>query len=169
MSQAKSVDTTNAPGNEPGHLLALARQNAARGAALLNLRSLRREAREEISRLIAFLDASDPYVMTELEDDDDREEVGDSEPSLGSFDRMANQEKSWRSTGADLDAELDTADFEPSLGSIEYHTPEHQSQELWVKGGSRDLEQDDAESGIGDLDGLLEQIGTQDWQTGGMV
>jgi hypothetical protein len=25
------------------------------------------------------------------------------------------------------------------------------------------------ESGIGDLDGLLEQIGTQSWQSGGMV
>jgi hypothetical protein len=108
--------------------------------------------------------------MTELEDDDDREEGGDTEPSFGGFDRMANQEKSWRSVGlADLDAELDTADDEPSLGSFEYHNPEHQSQERWAAGGSRDIEQDDAESGVGDDDGLLEQIGTKDWRHGGMV
>jgi hypothetical protein len=31
-----------------------------------------------------------------------------------------------------------------------------------------DREQDLSESGIGDLDGLLEQVGTQDWQQGGM-
>jgi hypothetical protein len=34
--------------------------------------------------------------MTQLEEDDDREEGGDREPSLGSFDRMANQEKAYR-------------------------------------------------------------------------
>ena len=33
----------------------------------------------------------------------------------------------------------------------------------------RDLELDHAESGIGDLDGLLEQLGTQDWQQGAMA
>jgi hypothetical protein len=32
----------------------------------------------------------------------------------------------------------------------------------------RSREQDLSESGIGDLDGLLEQVGTQDWQQGGM-
>jgi hypothetical protein len=41
---------------------------------------LRREARAEINRLIDLLDRSDSYVMNELEDDDDREEVGDAEP-----------------------------------------------------------------------------------------
>ena len=30
-----------------------------------------RQARQAINRLIDFLDRSDPYVMTELEDDDD--------------------------------------------------------------------------------------------------
>lgn len=34
---------------------------------------------------------------------------------------------------------------------------------------SDDLEQDLAESGIADLDGLLEQVGTQDWQQGAMA
>src|SRR5262245_51325692 len=73
-----------------------ARQQAERTQAVINLTRLRNEARQEINRLIDFLDESDPYVMTELADDDDREEVGDSEPSLGSFDRMTDQEKSYQ-------------------------------------------------------------------------
>jgi hypothetical protein len=45
----------------------------------------------------------------------------------------------------------------------------HLNQEVWAKGDRRDLEQDDRESGIGDHDGLLEQVGTQDWQQGAMA
>jgi hypothetical protein len=42
---------------------------------LADFQQLRREAQRTIDRLIVFLDRSDPYVMTELEDDDcDREE-----------------------------------------------------------------------------------------------
>jgi hypothetical protein len=42
---------------------------------LADFQQLRQEARRTIDRLIAFLDRSDPYVMTELEDDDcDRED-----------------------------------------------------------------------------------------------
>jgi hypothetical protein len=105
---------------------------------------LRREAREEIRRLIELLDASDEYVTTELEDDDDREEGGDSEPSLGNLDRITDQEKSWRPVGgADLDAELDTSDDEPALGSLDHH----HSQDQWASGDRRSLEQDDAEIG----------------------
>jgi len=37
---------------------------------LADFQQLRREARNTINRLIDFLDRSDPYVMTELEDDD---------------------------------------------------------------------------------------------------
>jgi hypothetical protein len=69
----------------------------------------------EIERLITFLDACDPYVVNELEGDDDREEVGDREPSLGSFDRMINQEKSYRQAfcaAGDTDAEQDDCDRE---------------------------------------------------------
>ncbi|MGY3344695.1 MULTISPECIES: hypothetical protein [unclassified Bradyrhizobium] len=60
-----------------------------------DLDRLRKEASAEIERLIAFLDATDPYVTTELEADND--------------------------------------------------------------------------SGIGDWDGLHEQVGTQDWQQGAMA
>jgi hypothetical protein len=146
----------------------LVQQEAARIQSIQTLCRMRREARHEIARLIQFLDASDGYVMTELEDDDDREPVADEEPSLGSFDRVTNQEKSWRAmSAADLDAELDTSDDESALGSLDHD--HHPNQEQWAACGRRDLEQDDTESGIGDIDGLLEQVGTHDWQRGGMV
>jgi hypothetical protein len=109
---------------------ALARQQLARIHSVQSLVRLRRDARDEITRLIEFLDASDEYVMTELEDDSELEEVGDREPSLGSFDRMLNQEKSYAQS---------FGEFIPSV----------------------DAEQDGAESGIADEDGLREQYGKQ--------
>ena len=93
---------------------ALARQQLSRIRSINALARLRREAREEISRLIEFLDASDEYVMTELEDEAELEEGGDSEPSLGSFDRMLNQEKSYAQSSGEfipsVDAEYDAAE-----------------------------------------------------------
>jgi hypothetical protein len=66
------------------------------------------------------------------------------------------------------DAELEEDDpaghdgtLEPSLGSI---GEQQINQELWSTGDRRDLEQDPAESGLGDHDGLAEQVGSQDWQ-----
>ncbi|MCP3399920.1 hypothetical protein [Bradyrhizobium sp. CCGB20] len=43
-------------------------QELRRRMALSDLARLRKEASAEIERLIAFLDASDPYVMTEREE-----------------------------------------------------------------------------------------------------
>jgi hypothetical protein len=132
---------------------------------------LRKDARDEVERLIQFLDKTDDYVSRELEDDDDLEAVGDEEPSLGSFDRMTDQSKAWGQhrlwDPPEVDAEQDDAETEPSLGSLD----QHNNQEQWAAGDPRDLELDGAESGIGDLDGLLEQIGTNDWTAGrgGMV
>ena len=114
-------------------------------------------------RLVAFLDDLDGDPDLE---DDEREIPEDAEPSLGSFDRMTNQEKSYSVGACDVDAEQDTADDEPALGSLDHPSL---SQEGWATGDRRDLEQDGAESGIGDIDGLLEQIGGQDWQRGGMI
>ncbi|MGK7056893.1 hypothetical protein AB4853_10465 [Bradyrhizobium sp. 1050_B9_N1_2] len=116
-------------------------QQRERARALSDLARLRKEATAEITRLIAFLDASDPYVMTELEDDISAD-LEDDNPAED-----------------DDPAENDLED-EPSLGSLDHH----HSQERWAAGGRRDLEQDHAESGIGDHDGLLEQVGSQDWQ-----
>jgi hypothetical protein len=71
----------------------LARQNRERDKAIKRLFRLREKASAEIERLVAFLDASDVYVATELEhaiddgpcDTDELEvEEGNDEPSLGS-------------------------------------------------------------------------------------
>ena len=89
--------------------------------------------------------------------------MGDEEPSLGSFDRLTDQEKSWRQyrqASHDVDAEQDDADAEPALGSLD----QHDDQGHWADGGRRDLELDGAESGIADHDGLLEQVGVGGWQ-----
>jgi hypothetical protein len=145
----------------------LAQQEAGRLQSIQTLQRMRREARNEISRLIQFLDQSDEYVMSELEDDDDREEGGDSEPSLGSFDGMTNQEKSYRGGSSESDVELDTADDEPSLGASEHYHPGNQSSWAWGDSGDREddagdnSEHDEAESGIGDENGLREQCGYQ--------
>jgi hypothetical protein len=71
----------------------LARQQREREKALKRLAKLRQKASAEIDRLLAFLDANDPYVAAELEyaiddgpcDSDELEiEEGNDEPSLGS-------------------------------------------------------------------------------------
>jgi hypothetical protein len=77
-------------------------------------RATRQGSQRRDRRLIQFLDKTDNYLSRELEDDGDREAVGDDEPSLGSFDRMMNQEKSYRQTfgEADIDGEQHDADRE---------------------------------------------------------
>jgi hypothetical protein len=66
------------------------------------------------------------------------------------------------------DDELDGAgevDGEPSLGSANPHPVSiGVDQTLWAAGAADDREQDAAESGIADFEGLLEQVGSQDWQ-----
>jgi hypothetical protein len=101
---------------------------------------LRKEARDEIYRLVRFLDETDDYVSRELEDDDSclHEDGGDPEPSLGSFDRLADQSKAWLSTQGEFcvgtDAEVDDCDKEDD-----------------------DPAEESEPSGIGDYDGLQEQ------------
>jgi hypothetical protein len=134
---------------------------------------LRKEARDEIDRLIRFLDESDNHM--ELEPDDEGDD-SDIEPSLGSFDRMADQSKAWRQSAGELcfsiDAEQDDADnedgdpAEPSLGSV---GDVHFDQGRWAAGSRCDLEQDDGETGIADQDGLDEQVPFRDWMMVGMV
>jgi hypothetical protein len=91
----------------------------------------------------------------------------DDEPSLGSFERMTDQTNAWQQRSLygcpAVDGEHDRADDEPSLGSLDHN----HSQSRWAAGGRRDMEEDLAESGIADLDGLLEQIGSPDDCMGG--
>jgi len=108
---------------------------------------LRKEARDEIDRLIRFLDSTDNHMELEPEDEADDSET---EPSLGSFDRMADQSKAWQQTAGELcfsiDAEQDDADDEDS-----------------------DPAEESEPSGIGDQDGLDEQVPFRDWSYVGMV
>jgi hypothetical protein len=90
---------------------------------------LRSDARDEINRLLKFIDETDNHTELEPEDEDDDAELEDSDPAE------------------------DDGLQEPSLGSLGDH---HPNQARWAAGGRRDLEQDDGETGIGDLDGLLE-------------
>jgi hypothetical protein len=101
---------------------------------------VRRAARDEIERLIAWLDSTIDVDEDSAVDDDpcDDQEL---EPSLGSFDRMSDQIRAWQGGNYDVDAELDKCDDEDS-------DPAEASEA----------------SGIGDQDGLVEQIGRQDWQ-----
>jgi hypothetical protein len=152
MSQADSTNTTGAPGDDPGrqfatHLANLAAQERARQKALRRVFKLRQKASTEIDRLIAFLDACDPYVTTELEENCE--------------DEAAQCE----GEGEQCDDEGSESDKEPSLGSLDHRD----SQELWAIGNRSDRELDDAESGIADQDGLDEQVPFRDWQNVGMV
>ena len=129
---------------------------------------LRKAARDEIDRLLTFLDETDNHMEREPDGDEldaSYPESGvkavhpieDDEPSLGSFDRMTDQSKAWRQGNLweppEVDAEQDDADAEPSLGSIEDHpngyydgsdaSGHHRSQERWAAGNRDDCEGDE--------------------------
>ena len=103
---------------------------------------LRKEARDEIDRLIRFLDDTDNHMELEPDDEGDDAELEDHDPAE------------------------DDGLREPSLGSLGDH---HPNQERWAVGNSRDLEIDDGESGVADQDGLDEQVPFRDWMGVGMV
>jgi hypothetical protein len=130
---------------------------------------LRKEARDEIDRLIRFLDETDNHMELEPEDEGDDAE---DEPSLGFLDHMFNQTRVCEGGSIDAEDEHDGAepdeDGEPSLGAFEGHDNQRVA---WLVGSVNDYELDPAESGIADYDGLLEQIGAPDWQgpRGGMI
>ncbi|MBR1145071.1 hypothetical protein [Bradyrhizobium sp. AUGA SZCCT0431] len=104
---------------------------------------LRKEARDEIDRLIRFLDSTENHMAIDCEPEDEGDDAELEEDDPGEDDGL----------------------HEPALGSLDGHD----NQTVWARGGRRDLEVDPAESGIGDYDGLAEQVGSQDWQQGAMA
>ena len=104
---------------------------------------LREDARAEIDRLLRFLDETENHMELEPEDEDDDAELEDGDPAE------------------------DDGLSEPALGSLDGRS----DQTAWAAGSRTDRELDGAESGIGDHDGMMEQIGQPDWQgpRGGMV
>ena len=101
-----------------------------------------RHARELIKDLIDFLDQLE--ADHDLEPtaggscDDECEPSGDAEPSLGSLDRALDQVR-W------------------AIGACDDLEDEHDGRE------PEEREDDGAESGIADWEGLLEQVGMRDW------
>lgn len=110
----------------------------------------RKAARDEIERLIIWLDSTID-VDEDSAVDDEGCDGDDFEPSLGSLDLVSNQIKAWAVPpfGAvyDVDLEEDQSDREPSLGSVEDHPNGYcdgsdvhrygRTQERWA-GGNRD-------------------------------
>jgi hypothetical protein len=102
---------------------------------------VRRSARDEIERLIEWLDSTIDVDEDSAADDDPCDGDTDAEPSLGSFDAMSDQIKAWQtriSTEPWADAELDRCDDEPALGSSNTHL----NQTRWTEGNSDDREGD---------------------------
>lgn len=111
---------------------------------------VRKEAADEIERLITWLDST-----IDVDEDSAIDDEGCDDPelefSLGSLDRLSNQIKAWQCRGwGDVDCELDTSDAEPSLGSIAVH--ELRSQADWAAAGSPS---DDRENDTSDLEPSL--------------
>jgi hypothetical protein len=126
------------------------------------MRILRRQAEQEIERLLAFLDATDgdtdmepELAGTDAYHDGGEDEDTDAEPSLGW--PLHGPSALDKSHAHDLDAELDESDAEPSLASPESATcPDRpkqscafvsipHSQTSWARGNSADLEGDPKE------------------------
>jgi hypothetical protein len=103
------------------------------------------------------------------EDSDTDEDDDPAEPSLGSIERAewTDQERWASSSTKDLEDEHDGAeppeDDESSLRAFEGH--DNQRVAWWVT-SMNDYELDPSETGIGDHDGVQEQMGRQDWQCG---
>ncbi len=147
MTQADSVHSTpptNTSASDPGALYR--RTDISPEDFFQSLGRVRRAARDEIERLIEWLDST-----IDVDEDAAVDDVGcdgdtDAEPSLGSFDRMSNQIKAWSTTTGygssyDVDCELDRCDDEESDAAED--------------GGDHEAETD---TGIGDADGLNEQL-----------
>jgi hypothetical protein len=117
----------------------LLQQERDRQTALKTIARLRREAAEEIEKLLNFLDASDQYVTTELENDGDQNDA--SYPTSGSHCAHPME-----------DDEEDGTETEPSLASVHDHpngyydgtdkSGRRRSQENWAGGNSDDCEGD---------------------------
>jgi hypothetical protein len=158
MDQAETRDSTprtntsadNAPGGSESPADALYFPTDTTPEELFQaIGKLRKEARDEIDRLIGFLDHTDDYISRELED-----AIDDNPCDEDELDGPEN--------GEDEQSEPD----EPSLGAFEGHDDQGVS---WKCSNRSDREVDGAESGIGDQDGLDEQVPFRDWQNAGMV
>ena len=157
MAQADSTDTTNPPATEKPQESLYLPTDISPEEVFQAIGRLRKEARDEIDRLIRFLDSTENHMEREPNGDELDTSYPESGPRVLVGTSCEDDE--------DSDTDEDSDPGEPCLGSLDGKT----DQTAWAAGGRADLELDGAESGIGDLDGLLEQIGNQGWQVGGVV
>ena len=80
----------------------------------------RRAVRDEIERLIVWLDSTIDTDQDAAADDEGCDGDTDAEPSLRSFDRMSDQIKAWQTTTGygstyNVDCELDRCDDEEAV------------------------------------------------------
>lgn len=132
----------------------LAIQEQARQEALLTVRRLRKEARDEIDRLISFLDASDDYSTDEREEAVDDVPCDDSELEYSFSGVTADGHNLPGHSEDELEADIGSreADDEYSLGSR--NPTENGSQEGWAFGLGGDLEDEhDGAEPDGDAEG----------------
>jgi cobalamin biosynthesis protein CobT len=115
-------------------------------AALLDLQRLKKEAEQEVERLIAFLDMTDGYTLSERDlavDDDPCDGDVDLEPSLCGVTAGEINGTS------DSDREREEGNDEPSLGSLDVL-----NQTRWAQGKSDEREggegSDDREPNVDD-------------------
>lgn len=145
--------------------MTIARDRGARATLFVECKpGMRRRIAAAVDALIAMLDEIDGDADLEeddpLEEDDFGEDDGNGEPALGATTAV-NQQHSW----AGPRGWPDDGELEPSLG----WTNGHGHPEIALRGydddreettGTRDAEGDEAEmSGIGDMDGVMEQHG----------
>ncbi|MBR0901211.1 hypothetical protein [Bradyrhizobium liaoningense] len=157
MIEADSVHSTPPTNTSAFTLLetGLAIQQREREKTLQRLAKLRKEASAEIERLLAFLDASDDYVMTECEDgaDDGPCDTNELEEDLGSLEPHTKYDflgrSPWVSRSFDQsrfqgeDAEADDSDDELSLGFLD--RLDQDSGLTMGRGGDLEDEHDGAE------------------------
>jgi hypothetical protein len=107
----------------------------------------------QLSRVDADLEPTMGYEF--VPGGDEFEMPVDAEPSLGSFDRMIDQSKSWRIIDRNPDLYGWTAGNDNELDNCDHE--------------DADPAEESEPSGIGDQDGLDEQVPFRDWQGVGMV
>lgn len=151
------MNTHVRPPAEPQEAFLYVRTPVSPETAFVAIGRLRKEARDEIDRLIRFLDKTDDYVSRELEDGGDDAPCDDDELEMSFCGVTAGAAK--RPTGFGDDDELEgddvhggDAEAEPSLGSIT-NIGVDGSQTHWASGGDRDLE-DEHDGGEPSLCGI---------------
>jgi hypothetical protein len=149
MAQVDSEDSIAMPARPAGAInrSGLAKQQRDREKALRRVAKLRKRAADEIDRLLAFLDACDPYVTTELEAaiddgpcDTDELEMGWTGVTAGSACRSEDIDEGEADYGG-LEA-----DDEASLGSVE--GPDRGAQLRWAQGAGGDREESCDDEGV---------------------